>query len=239
LLLERVLTVVTTAHTVSDPRYMAHRHTYAMSEAPLASRGERKQRTRARLLQAALELMGAGRSFASLSLREIAREAGVVPASFYRHFADLNALAMTLVMEASSTLRQMLREARMTGLEPTRMLRSSIEIYQRHVATHPLQFLFIAGERGGGSTPIRQAIRAQEQLFVVEMAQDLRQLGLFRDLSDPMLRLMCLLVVTTMMNAASDVLDVRQDAAGDASQLIDDFVRQLRLVFLGAKLWRE
>lgn len=210
-----------------------------MSQPPAASRGERKQRTRAKLLQATLDLMGAGRSFASLSLREITRAAGVVPASFYRHFADLNALALALVVEASSTLRQMLREARMTGLEPTRMVRSSVEIYQRHVAAHPLQFLFIASERGGGSALIRQAIRTEERLFVMEMAQDLRQLGLFRDLNEPMLRLMCSLVVTTMMNAATDVLDLRERPASETVALIDDFVRQLRMVFLGAKLWRE
>lgn len=210
-----------------------------MSQTPVASRGERKQRTRAKLLQATLDLMGAGRSFASLSLREITRAAGVVPASFYRHFADLNALALALVVEASSTLRQMLREARMTGLEPTRMVRSSVEIYQRHVAAHPLQFLFIASERGGGSALIRHAIRAEERLFVVEMAQDLRQLGLFRDLNEAMLRLMCSLVVTTMMNAATDVLDLRERPASETVALIDDFVRQLRMVFLGAKLWRE
>lgn len=210
-----------------------------MSQTPSASRGERKQLTRTRLLQAALELMGQGRSFASLSLREIARAAGVVPASFYRHFSDLNALALILVQEAGSTLRQMLREARLAGLEPTRMLRSSVQIYERHVAANPLHFLFIAGERGGGSPLIRHAIRAEERLFVLEMAQDLRHLGLFRDLPEPMLQLMCSLVVTTMMNAATDVLDSRQNPAGDSSSLIDDFVRQLRLVFLGAKLWRD
>lgn len=210
-----------------------------MSDLQVASRGERKLRTRARLLHAALDLMGQGRSFASLSLREISRAAGVVPASFYRHFTDVDELALALVQEAGSTLRQMLREARLTGLEPTRMLRSSVQIYERHVAAHPLHFLFIAGERGGGSTLIRHAIRAEEHLFVLEMAQDLRQLGLFKQLSEAMLQLMCSLVVTTMMNAATDVLELRKSTQGDSTHLIDDFVRQLRLVFLGAKLWRD
>ena len=48
------------------------------------SRSARKDLTRANLLQAALNLMGGGRSFTSLGLREIAREAGVVPNAFYR-----------------------------------------------------------------------------------------------------------------------------------------------------------
>jgi AcrR family transcriptional regulator len=52
------------------------------------SRSERKDLTRTNLLQAALTLMGKGRSFTSLALREIAREAGVVPTAFYRHFRN-------------------------------------------------------------------------------------------------------------------------------------------------------
>ena len=46
------------------------------------SRSERKDLTRGNLLQAALKLMGEGRSFTSLGIREIAREAGVVPNAF-------------------------------------------------------------------------------------------------------------------------------------------------------------
>lgn len=45
------------------------------------SRTEQKERTRLRLVEAALSLIGQGRSFSSLGLREVTREAGVpVPA---------------------------------------------------------------------------------------------------------------------------------------------------------------
>ena len=53
------------------------------------SRGSRKQRTREALLEAALRLMREGSSFTGLSLREVAREAGVGPTAFYRHFRDI------------------------------------------------------------------------------------------------------------------------------------------------------
>ena len=46
------------------------------------TRSERKDLTRASLLQAALDLMGEGRSFTSLGIREVAREAGMVPNAF-------------------------------------------------------------------------------------------------------------------------------------------------------------
>ena len=58
------------------------------------TRSARKDLTRANLLQAALTLMGKGRSFTSLGLREIAREAGVVPNAFYRHFRNTDELGL-------------------------------------------------------------------------------------------------------------------------------------------------
>ena len=75
------------------------------------SRQERKQRTRQALLDAALGLL-ADRPFASLSLREVAKGAGIVPTAFYRHFASMDELGVALVEEATRTLRGMIRSAR-------------------------------------------------------------------------------------------------------------------------------
>ena len=47
----------------------------------IVTRAERKQRTRNHLLESALRLMQEGRSFTSLGLREVTREAGGGPAS--------------------------------------------------------------------------------------------------------------------------------------------------------------
>jgi AcrR family transcriptional regulator len=85
------------------------------------SRTERKDLTRASLLQAALDLMGEGRSFTSLGIREIAREAGMVPNAFYRHFRNTDELGLALVEEVGITLRRLLREARQAGVADSKM----------------------------------------------------------------------------------------------------------------------
>jgi AcrR family transcriptional regulator len=203
------------------------------------TRLERKERTRQRLIDAALALIGQGRSYTSLGLREITREAGVVPAAFYRHFRDLDELGLALVEMGGVTLRRLLREARRDGIPPTDMLRGSVLIYKRFVEERPLVFRFIAGERGGGSRAIRQAIRTEESHFASEMAQDLRALGTLPDLSSASLQMICGLVVTTMLNAASDILDLPPGQPRQERELVENFVRQLRLVFLGARHWRE
>lgn len=217
----------------------------AIKKAPRAegdvsgTRGERKERTRLHLIEAALVLLGQGRGFTSLSLREITREAGIVPAAFYRHFRDLDELGLALVEMGGVTLRRLLREARRDGVPPTDMLRGSVLIYKRFVEERSLVFRFIAGERGGGSRVIREAIRTEESHFASEMAQDLRALGTLPDLSSSSLQMICGLVVTTMLNAASDILDLPQGRSRQETELVENFVRQLRLIFLGARHWRE
>ena len=204
-----------------------------------SSRVELKERTRLRLTEAALALIGQGRGFSSLSLREITREAGVVPAAFYRHFRDLDELGLALVEMGGVTLRHLLREARRDGIPPTDMLRGSVLVYKRFVEERSLVFRFLAGERGGGSRVIRQAIRTEESHFASEMAQDLRILGTLPELSIATLQMICGLVVTTMLNAASDILDLPEGRPKQEKEMVDNFVRQLRLVFLGARRWRE
>ncbi|HAD44143.1 MAG TPA: DNA-binding transcriptional regulator FabR, partial [Plesiomonas shigelloides] len=55
-------------------------------------RAEQKERTRRALIDAAFSQLSVERSFSSLSLREVAREAGIAPTSFYRHFRDMDEL---------------------------------------------------------------------------------------------------------------------------------------------------
>src|SRR5437588_4894150 len=68
------------------------------------SRAERKERTRQNLLDVTLTMIS-NRSLASLSLREVARAAGVVPTAFYRHFESMDALGVELVDESMRPLR--------------------------------------------------------------------------------------------------------------------------------------
>jgi AcrR family transcriptional regulator len=103
------------------------------------------------LLQAALTLVGEGRSFTSLGLREIARQAGVVPNAFYRHFRNTDELGLELVDEMGITLRRLLREARQIDVSRGSILRRSVRVYLDYVKANRLQFQFIATERSGGS----------------------------------------------------------------------------------------
>ena len=56
------------------------------------SRQEQKLKTRQNIIHAAFSLLDENRSLSAISLREVAREAGIAPTSFYRHFKDMDEL---------------------------------------------------------------------------------------------------------------------------------------------------
>ena len=68
----------------------AHMFTDSMRDVT-DTRGERKERTRRAILDAALRLSGE-QTLAALSLRQVAKEVGIVPTAFYRHFDSLDDL---------------------------------------------------------------------------------------------------------------------------------------------------
>ena len=59
-------------------------------------------------MDSALAIIGFGANFASISLREVAKTAGVVPTSFYRHFGDMEELGLAMVDELGLTPNQTL-----------------------------------------------------------------------------------------------------------------------------------
>ena len=223
---------------MSNPRTPATR-TSARAPKEELSRSERKDLTRNSLTQAALQLIGEGRSFTSLGIREIAREAGMVPNAFYRHFRNTDDLGLALVEEVGITLRRLLREARQSGVAQDDIVRRSVGVYHQYVLQNRLLFLFISSERSGGSRILRLAIRNDVIHFTNEMAQDFRNLGLYQDLSTRSLQMVCGLIVTTMLAAAPEILDLPPNQPLLEAEMTENFVQQMQVVLLGATLWKD
>lgn len=67
------------------------------------TRAEQKQHTRALIIAAGRNAV-ATRGFAGLVVRELARDVGIVPTAFYRHFDSVDALASELAAGAAEAL---------------------------------------------------------------------------------------------------------------------------------------
>jgi len=121
------------------------------------TRAERKAETRRELILAAVRL-SATRGFASLSLREICREAGLAPTAFYRHFKDMEDLGLALVDEVALSLRHLMRQARQRAEKGESRVRASVATFVEFIRRDAHLFRLLLGERSGSSPGFRKAV---------------------------------------------------------------------------------
>jgi len=217
----------------------AHPHTrrHRRRSSSLETRSERKLRTREALLDAALRLLD-DRAFGSLSLREVTREAGIVPAGFYRHFQDMDELGFALIDESFRRLRQMLRSAREDRRDCKGVIRTSVAILVGHVHESRLHFRFITRERNSGVPALRRAIRAEIRLFSSELATDLARVPELRTWSSEDLQTIAALIANTMVATVEAILDAPADDPLAEQEIILTAEKQLRLIVLAIPHWR-
>ncbi len=203
------------------------------------SRAERKEHTRQRLLDVTLKLVGT-HSLASISLREVARTAGIVPTAFYRHFDSIDALGVELVDDCMRPLRQMTRDARRGAASHGNIISGTVEILARQVREHPDQFRFLVRERYGGVRSVRRAIDTELRLFTSELSVDLARLTAGFDWTSDDLEMTAGLMVAAMLAAVLDLLEIDPRRARDEEHVIVDRAsRQLRLIALGMTQWQS
>lgn len=204
-----------------------------------ASRDERKLQTRQALLEAALELGRRGGSLASISLREVAREAGVVPTAFYRHFRDMDELGLALVDDVCLRLRQIIREARASARGARDVaVQSSVRGFVSYVVANERAFEFLTRERFGASRPVRQAVAREIRYFSGELAADLRAAPPFSTMPGEDVEMVADLVVHTVLNLTADLLELGEGQSVRQHEITARAIKQLRLIFLGAAQWR-
>lgn len=189
-------------------------------------------------MQAALELVASEANFSAISLRRIARQAGVVPTAFYRHFEDMDALGLTLVEDTFRALRLILREADLSSLPLKGLVRYSVELFAHHVRDNRLLFQFVVKERFSGTTAMRAAIHDEIRLITNALAYDFSRFGEFSHISQDDLRMMSDLVVNTVISLSERILDVDPDNAEDAALMLRA-EKQLRLIFMGVGRWES
>ena len=131
------------------------------------------------------------------------------------------------------------REARQTGVTQVDIVRRSVKVYHQYVIENRLLFLFVSSERSGGSRILRMAIRNEVSHFTNEMAQDFRRLGAYKDMSTANIQMVCGLIVTTMLAAAPEILDLPPEQPMLEGEMMETFVKQLQLVLLGASVWKD
>lgn len=202
------------------------------------SRQEQKEQTREALLDAALELSQEA-GFAQVSLRQVARSAGVVPTAFYRHFDSMDQVGLALVERSFATLRQLMRDAQADPDVFTDLISSSIDILVAAVKGNREHFAFVARERLGGSAPVREAIQRELELFVSETAVAIRLLPVVSSWSTDDVMALSGLFVRNMVFRAEQVLAMPPGRSDLEADLKRKMRQEMLMIVFGVANWRS
>ncbi|MBM7071126.1 HTH-type transcriptional repressor FabR [Shewanella sp. OPT22] len=192
-------------------------------------RAQQKEKTRRALVDAAFSQLSAERSFSSLSLREVAREAQIAPTSFYRHFKDMNELGLTMVDEGGLTLRQLMRKGRQRAEEGGSVIQISVDTFMEVLESNPNVFRILLHERSGTSAPFRAAVAREIEHFISELAHYTEQTT---KLSANLARTQAEALVTLVFNAGAEALDMNK---AERKRVADGLVLKLRVVIKGVQ----
>lgn len=199
---------------------------------PVASRAEQKARTRKALVGSVLRIVGDGANFASISLREVAKTAGVVPTSFYRHFEDMDELGLAVVDQLGLDVRRLLRGTVDPSMDRDALIRGFVQGYQEYVLDNAELVRFANQARTGGTAPLNSAISHELDFVTTRLASGLGDVvpGLKVNDRDTVASL----VMAVLLEGLDELLSLPADGGHRRIECQEHLVAQLTIVLLGA-----
>ncbi|MCG8370893.1 MAG: HTH-type transcriptional repressor FabR [Proteobacteria bacterium] len=196
------------------------------------SRRRQKQEPRRNLMNAAAAELASGRSFDTLSLREVAKLAGIAPTSFYRHFHDMEGLGLALIEEHGEALLDLMHRVREQASAGRSLIRVSVETLFDFILSNQGTSQMILHESRSRESVFRHAA---EKLFAT-MASDLSEFLVWDanrrgvPLAHP--RLAAVSTVAILFTAGIAFLNAR---AEDRDRHLEAAIVQLRMIMRGAE----
>ncbi|KER85269.1 TetR family transcriptional regulator [Xanthomonas arboricola pv. celebensis] len=185
------------------------------------------------LIAAALSLIGPHRSLSTLSLREVAREAGIAPNSFYRQFRDMDELAVALIDLAGRSLRTIIGQARQRATSTDRsVIRVSVEAFMEQLRADDKLLHVLLREGAVGSDAFKQAVERELSYFEDELRVDLIRLAAADNakLHAPALVSKAITRLVFAMGAVAMDSPPEKDP-----ELIEQISQMLRMILTGAR----
>lgn len=194
--------------------------------------GRKATITKQELFQAALNLIGPQKSIASLSLREVAREAGIAPNSFYRHFKDIDELAIELIDRAGVVLRQILHQARLKASKQNSIIRSSVEVFIEQLDTDEGNLSLLLREGYTGSIPYKLAVERQLNYFQQELQDDLIRLERLNNSKLAHPNIAAKAITQLVFNMGAKVIDM---PTAERKETAEQTMIMIRMILEGAR----
>ena len=207
--------------------------TDSMQEQPrMRTVGRKATITKEELFQAALKLIGPQKSIAALSLREVAREAGIAPNSFYRHFKDIDELAIALIERSGVVLRQILLEARSKATPDISVIRTSVEIFIEQLDVDEGNLSLLLREGYTGSNSYKQAVDHQLNYFQQELQDDLIRLERLNNSKLCRPEIVAKAITQLVFNMGAQVIDI---PASERKEVAEQTMIMIRMILEGSR----
>ncbi|MFL1456716.1 TetR family transcriptional regulator [Marinobacter sp. GN3S48] len=126
-----------------------------------------------KLVQAGLRLITESRSLTSLGLRELAREAGLNPNTFYRHFKNLDEFGLQVLGYIAADMKSGVRELRRMAESSEQASHDTVAFVYHYFLSNPSATTVAVRELHGPSQLLRKALEAQLNASAREMAEDI------------------------------------------------------------------
>lgn len=195
-------------------------------------RAQQKEKTRRALVDAAFNQLSAEKSFSNLSLREVAREAGIAPTSFYRHFKDMDELGLAMVDESGLVLRQLMRQACKRIEKGGSVVALSVETFFELINDRPNVFRLLLRESSGTSQAFRTAASREIQHFIAELTDYILMKS--PELGSEIAHIQAEGLVTLVFTAGSHALDMSNNQRDELKKRV---MTQLRMLMHGASAY--
>ena len=184
------------------------------------------------LLAAALKLIGPHRSLSTLSLREVTREAGIAPNSFYRQFRDMDELAVALIDLAGRSLRKIIGQARQRATTERSVVQGSLETFMEQLRADDKLLHVLLREGTVGSDAFKQAVDRELNFFEDELRIDLVRLAALEGarLHEPALVSKAITRLVFAAGASAMDMPLEKDP-----ELIKQLSQMIRMIITGSR----
>ena len=184
------------------------------------------------VMDAAVGLLDSNRSVSTLTLREIARAAGIAPNTFYRHFRDVDELTVAVIDQAGRSLRGVIRESRQYTTLKRGVIRGSVEAFMKQLDGEDRYLQVLLREMSTGPEPFRLAVDRELSYFEEELRDELERMQLSTKVvlyKPEVVAKAITRLVFTMGAIAADV------PADERAELSEQTIEMIRMIALGAQ----
>lgn len=185
-----------------------------------------------KLVQAALRLITESRSLTSLGLRELAREAGLNPNTFYRHFKSLDEFGLQVLGYVAEDVKTEVRKLRQMAATSEQASHDTVHFVYEYFADNPSAITVAVRELHGPSKLLRSALENQLNASAREMAEDIIERNLVTSIPQSTIHEISRMTIRYILFRGMDYID----KPGQRGNIREETERFINRQFRGAML---